>query len=112
MLCLFCGAGEAEVRYDKRNRPWLTCGACAVRVFPRGALAIAVYASASEFVHDHLGAMALRELGALRLLHAQEVTLGSYGRGATPAGAGVGAAGVAEAIRAADRQPAAAPDRS
>ena len=40
--CLHClGVGSAELRFDRRGRPYLTCTACATRVFTRGRAALA-----------------------------------------------------------------------
>lgn len=49
VLCVFCGHGTMGVRFDRRQRPYLSCFACGTRIFTRGGmLALLGYISCVE----------------------------------------------------------------
>lgn len=67
MRCLFCLMPTMEIRSDKKGRPYMTCTSCSVRVFPRGRITLAVYATIAELLDQRPDQLApLREAAMLR----------------------------------------------
>lgn len=52
MICTFCGADSMEIRWDKKNRPYLACNLCSVKCFVRGIERVSTYCAVAEMLRS------------------------------------------------------------
>ena len=50
--CPCCMGLSLETRFDVKSRPYLTCGSCSVRIFPRGIASIVGLAQISPLIGE------------------------------------------------------------